>query len=769
MDPLHAALERYYGYSTFLPYQEEIIIDILQKRDVLAVLATGGGKSLCYQIPALVTGGLTVVISPLISLMKDQVDSLVTQGIPAATLNSSLSYGAMAKTFADLEEKRLRLLYVSPEKVAQPRFQATLRELNVTLFAIDEAHCISEWGHDFRPEYRQLRALREMFPEVPMIALTATAVPEVQQDIQKQLNLVNPAVYVGSFNRKNLQYIVTDKRDTYPQLLDYLRDNPSKSGIIYFSSKKRTDEIAQRLRGDGIRAQPYHADLPNVFRDKVQELFIRDEIDVVCATNAFGMGIDKPDVRFVIHYDMPRNLESYAQETGRAGRDGEESDCILFYSRGDRQRCLRFIERDSLSHPEPGYYPWAVRKLNDMIAFCETTQCRRQHLLRYFGETFTEVPCEACDVCLLPNDFIDGREIAAKIVTCISQLPGSFGITHIADVLTGSRSKGVLERGHQNLSVYGSGGEYSSEEWRSFIRQLIANGYLDQSSAQYPVVTLNERSRAILSGGESVQFGRPRESKARDRGRSDQSERPFDSSLFEDLRSVRKRLAGDLAVPPYVVFHDRTLKEIARQYPATLEELATIPGVGQAKLQQFGEIIISAVRDYQSRQHPDEEPDGAGMGQNPGAGGATAISGAERLEPATSGGVLPPTPVAPEQAPIPPAEIPDDALLEEAYALQGYILDLRAELRRAEDLHKKLLARARKSDILENEAYAITTQVSRRRRVVAERFYERYPEVFVKIANVTVSAAEAAIGAEALDEFVQYDESERIRVICKTV
>ncbi|MDN7013232.1 DNA helicase RecQ [Methanoculleus sp. FWC-SCC3] len=766
MESPHAVLERYYGYSTFLPYQEEIINNILEKRDVLAVIATGGGKSLCYQIPPLVTGGLAVVISPLISLMKDQVDSLVTQGIPAATLNSSLPYDAMARTLADLEAGRLRLLYVSPEKVVQTRFLTTLRELNVTLLAVDEAHCISEWGHDFRPDYRQLRILKEMFPSVPMIALTATAVPEVQRDIQKQLNLINPAVYVGSFNRKNLQYIVAGKKGAYPQLLDYLRDNPNRSGIIYFSSKKRTEEVAQKLQEDGIRAQPYHADLPGNFRSRVQELFIRDEIDVVCATNAFGMGIDKPDVRFVIHYDMPRNLEAYAQETGRAGRDGEESDCILFYSRGDRKRCLYSIEKDCLNHPEPGYYPRAVRKLDDMVAFCETTQCRRQHLLRSFGEIFTGVPCQACDVCMLPDEFIDGREIAAKIVDCISQLPGSFGITHVAGVLAGSRSKNVLARGHQNLSVYNSGSEYSGEEWRSFIRQLVANGYLDQSSDQYPVVTLNERSQAILSGDECVRFSRPGSSKTRNRGKTDRGERPFDSSLFEELRSVRKRLAEDLDIPPYMVFHDRALKEIARRYPETLEEFAAIPGVGDAKLQQFGEIIIFTVRGYRSRQHPDDE---SGASQTPDAGGSTVFPGNDPHEPAASGAVLPPTHSGvPDQAPAPPDDIPDDALLEEAYALQGYIRDLREELRQAEKLHKELLARARESGIQENETYAITTQVSRRRRVVTERFYERYPEVFVKIAKVTISAAEAAVGAEALDECIQYDESERVRVICKT-
>ncbi len=706
------------------------------------------------------------MISPLISLMKDQVDSLVTQGIPAATLNSSLSYDAMARTLADLEAGRLRLLYVSPEKVVQARFLDTLRELNVTLVAVDEAHCISEWGHDFRPEYRRLRILKEVFPEVPLIALTATAVPEVQRDIQKQLNLSNPAVYVGSFNRKNLQYVVTGKKDAYPQLLDYLRDNPNRSGIIYFSSKKRTEEVAQKLQEDGVRAQPYHADLPGSFRNRVQEEFIRDEIDVVCATNAFGMGIDKPDVRFVIHYDMPRNLESYAQETGRAGRDGEESDCILFYSPGDRQRCLYSIERDGLNHPEPEYYPRAVRKLSDMVAYCETTQCRRQHLLRYFGETLTEVPCRACDVCMLPDEFIDGREIAAKIINCISQLPGSFGITHIADVLTGSRSRNVLARDHQNLSVYNSGNGYSSEECRSFIRQLVANGYLDQSSDQYPVVTLNERSQAILSGDETVQLSRPNGSQVRNRGETGQNERPFDASLFEELRSVRKALAEDLDIPPYMVFHDRTLKEIARRYPGTLEEFATIPGVGHAKLQKFGDIITSAIRDYRSRQHPGDE---RGMGLSPGAGDATALSGNDHHDLTVSEGTLSPTHTGvPDQAPAPPEEIPDDALLEEAYALQGYIRDLRGELRQAEKLHKELLARARGSGIQENETYAVTTQVSRRRRVVAERFYERYPEVFVKIAKVTISAAEAAVGAEALDECIQYDESEKIKVICKT-
>ncbi|CCJ35584.1 ATP-dependent DNA helicase RecQ [Methanoculleus bourgensis MS2] len=738
MDPLYAALEHYYGYTSFLPFQEEIVRDILRKRDVLAVLATGGGKSLCYQLPALVTGGLTVVVSPLISLMKDQVDTLVTQGVPAATLNSTLPYDAMVKTLADLEAGRLRLLYVSPERVVQPRFLAALRESGVTLVAVDEAHCISEWGHQFRPEYRQLSVLKEQFPEVPMIALTATAIPEVRQDIIRQLSLADPAVYVGSSNRENLRYTVAGKKDAYPQLIDYLRSNPNRSGIVYFSSKKRTEEIAERLRNDGVRALPYHADLPDNYRHRVQEQFIRDEIDVVCATNAFGMGIDKPDVRFVIHYDMPKSLEAYAQETGRAGRDGEASDCILFYSPGDRRKNQVMLERDSLDRPD--LYPVAVQKLNDMAAFCETTRCRREYLLRYFGETFTGVPCGGCDICLQPDEFIDGREIAEKIVRCISGLPGPFGITHIADILAGSKSSRVLARGHQDLPSYNSGSEYSSNQWSSFIRQLIATGYLDQSSGKYPVVTLNVRSRAVLSGGESVRLARPEDSRARDRGNGP-DERPFDAELFEELRSVRKRLADDLSVPPYVVFHDRTLKEMARRYPQTLEEFAAIPGVGSAKLERFGEIFVAAIGNCRPPV--------------PDAGGAAARPGGE------PGGSLP---SAQPVAPADPDKIPDDLLLEEAYALQGYIRELREELRRAEDLHKALLARARETGIRENEAYALATEISRRRHIVTERFYERYPEVFVKIAKVTISAAEQAVGKEALEECVEYEESEKVSV-----
>lgn len=754
MDLLYAALEHYYGYSSFLPFQEEIVRDILQKRDVLAVLATGGGKSLCYQLPALVTGGLVVVVSPLISLMKDQVDALVTQGVPAATLNSTLPYDAMMKTLADLEAGRLRLLYVSPEKVVQPRFLATLRESGVTLVAVDEAHCISEWGHQFRPEYRQLSVLKERFPEVPMIALTATAIPEVRQDIVRQLSLADPAVYVGSSNRENLRYTVAGKKDAYPQLIDYLRSNPNRSGIVYFSSKKRTEEIAERLRNDGVRALPYHADLPDTYRHRVQEQFIRDEIDVVCATNAFGMGIDKPDVRFVIHYDMPRSLEAYAQETGRAGRDGEASDCILFYSPGDRRKNQIVLERDSLDRPD--LYPVAVRRLNDMIAFCETTRCRREHLLRYFGETFTGVPCGACDACLQPDEFIDGREIAETVVNCISGLPGAFGIRYIADVLTGSRSSRVLANGHQDLPVYGSGSKYSRDEWSSFIRQLIATGYLDQSSGKYPVVTLNVRSRAVLSGDESVRLARPEGSRARDR-ENGPDERPFDAALFEELRTVRKRLADDLSVPPYVVFHDRALKEMARRHPQTLDEFAAIPGVGDVKLERFGEIFVAAIGNCQGGR-----PALPGDGPVPDAGCATARPGGE------PGGALPSAqPAAPDHSPA-PGEIPDDALLEEAYALQGYIRELREELRRAEELHKLLLARARETGIRENEAYAITTEISRKRHIVTERFYERYPEVFVQIAKVTITAAEQAVGKEALGECVEYEESEKVSVRSKT-
>ncbi|MDN7024100.1 DNA helicase RecQ [Methanoculleus sp. FWC-SCC1] len=730
MDSLHAALEQYYGYSAFLPYQEEIVRDILRKRDVLAVLATGGGKSLCYQLPALVAGGLTVVVSPLISLMKDQVDTLAAQGVAAATLNSSLPYEAMVRTLRDLEAGRVRLLYVSPEKAVQPRFLETLRELRVTLFAIDEAHCISEWGHQFRPEYRRLRVLKEEFPKIPVIALTATAIPTVRQDIQRQLDLADPAVYVGSFDRQNLQYAVTGKKGGYARLLDYLKSNPGRSGIVYFSSRKRTEEVAAKLQEDGIRALPYHADLPAAFRGRVQDLFIRDEIDVVCATNAFGMGIDKPDVRFVIHYDMPRSLEAYAQESGRAGRDGEESDCILFYSPGDRQKNMKILETDAVTDPE--YHRIALQKLTAMVQYCETTRCRRQYLLDYFGEAFDGVPCNSCDACLLPNEFIDGREAAEKIVACIAGMPGSFGVRQIADVLAGSRSSRVTARGHQDLPAYNSGSEYSSEQWSTFIRELVANGCLDQSPGQYPVVTLNERSRRILAGDENVRLTRPKGQQAASPVLQDRDAGQPDTALFEDLRRLRKSLADEQGVPPYVVFPDRTLKEMAGRRPQTPEAFAALPGVGAAKLEKYAGTFLAAIRNA--------------------SGG----------EPLPDGACAPAAPGRPEID-----NVPDEALLEEAYALQEHIRKLREEIRSADTLRRALLERARSAGVSENEAYSVTASVSRSRQIVPERFYERYPEVFVRIAHVPVGAAEEAIGEEIPEECIRYTTSESVRVVRK--
>ncbi len=743
MDSLHLTLERYYGYSAFLPYQEEIVRDILRKRDVLAVLATGGGKSLCYQLPALVTGGLTVVVSPLISLMKDQVDTLAAQGIAAATLNSSLPYDTMVRTLADLEAGRIRLLYVSPEKAVQSRFLETLRELRITLFAVDEAHCISEWGHQFRPEYRRLRVLKDEFPETPMIALTATAIPAVRQDICRQLDLADPAVYVGSFDRKNLQYVVTGKKGAYARLLDYLKSKPGRSGIVYFSSRKRTEEVAEKLQKDGFRALPYHADLPGGFRDRVQDLFIRDELDVVCATNAFGMGIDKPDVRFVIHYDMPRSLEAYAQESGRAGRDGEESDCILFYSPGDRQKNVKILETDAATDPE--YHRIALQKLGAMVQYCETTRCRRQYLLDYFGEAFDDVPCNSCDACLLPGEFIDGREAAGKIVACIAGMPGSFGVRQIADVLAGSRSSRVTSRGHQDLAAYNSGSEYSSDQWSAFVRELVANGYLDQSQGQYPVVTLNERSRSLLSGSGSVRLTRPK-GQQQSPVPQDREVGQQDAALFEDLRRLRKRLADEQGVPPYVVFPDRTLKEMAGRRPQTREEFALLPGVGTAKLERYAEIFIAAIRGS-----PGEE-----SLQNGGRAEAPADP-CDAAAPAD----LPP-PAHPEIG-----DIPDAALLEEAYALQEYIRKLKDEIRSVEALQRALLERARTAGISESEVYSMTTEVTRSRRIIPERFYEQYPEIFVRVARIPLGAAEEAIGREMPEECIRYTTSESVRVVRK--
>ncbi|HSA38460.1 MAG TPA: RecQ family ATP-dependent DNA helicase [Methanoregula sp.] len=505
-----ALLKKYWGYSGFLPHQEEIIGSVLDGRDTLAVMATGGGKSLCYQIPAVQLGGLTLVISPLISLMKDQVDDLNGRGISAAAYNSSLDFRERARIEADIKNGNLRLLFISPEKCMQQNFLESLKGTGIRLIAIDEAHCISEWGHNFRPEYRQLAQIKKYFPHIPVIALTATAIPEVRRDIIQQLGLCNAREFIGSFNRKNLRYQVIMKKNPMVFLLHYLGQHRGDAGIIYCLSKKETVVIAAELRKRGFSALAYHAGLPKQVRESVQDAFIHDTVHIICATVAFGMGIDKPDVRFVIHYDLPKTVESYYQETGRAGRDGRYGECILLYSRNDAARIRSMLEHDEggVTHLRSG-----LAKLGQMTAYCENPGCRRKYLLGYFGEEYPEEDCGLCDSCDNPSDWVDGTEAARLIIRCVQQLPGSFGIELIGDVLRGSKNANVTQHGFTSLPAYGSGKRYSRAQYRTWVSELVRQGYLARVGDKYPVISLTGKSDELMKGRCRVRF--PTVNKAR--------------------------------------------------------------------------------------------------------------------------------------------------------------------------------------------------------------------------------------------------------------
>ena len=588
MGAKHTALEKYFGYTSFLPHQEEVVDAVLARRDVLAVMATGGGKSLCYQLPALVFGGLTVVVSPLIALMKDQVDGLRANGVPAATINSSLGYGERQIIERVILEGRIRVLYVSPERAVQPFFLSLIAKAGVRLIAIDEAHCISMWGHNFRPEYRRLRVLKERFPTVPIIALTATAIPAVQDDIAVQLALKNPARFVGSFNRKNLTYRVVPKARYFPRLVKYLSEHRDDAGIIYCFSQKATEDLAEKLQGKGFLALPYHAGLPDTVRAENQEAFSHGDAAIICATVAFGMGIDKPDVRFVIHTDLPKDIESYYQETGRAGRDGEAADCILFYSRGDYNTIRYIIEKECTDAVQKDV---AYRKAGAMLDYCETAGCRRKFLLTYFGEAYPEERCGGCDRCETPVKVFDGTEAASAVITCIGEVGERFGASYVADVLTGAKVARIRENGHDALPAYNTGVGYTRDQWLLFIQELVRKGFITSTGGRYPVLTLNERSRAVLAGDLPVPLTEP----GPEGVVAVEAGEDYDEALFLRLRRLRKIVADLERVPPFVVFHDRSLKEMAKCYPRTGVALLEIYGVSEGKLQRYGRRFLDAI------------------------------------------------------------------------------------------------------------------------------------------------------------------------------
>jgi ATP-dependent DNA helicase RecQ len=589
-------LKQYFGFSSFRPLQEEIIRDSLVGKDVFAVLPTGGGKSLCFQLPSLVRSGLTVVVSPLIALMKDQVDALQAAGVAATFLNSSLAAGESRSRLRGLHNGEFRLLYVAPERLMLTGFLEDLKKWNVALFAIDEAHCISEWGHDFRPEYRQLQTLRGIFPDVPVMSLTATATERVREDIVKQLHLREPRCYVASFNRPNLTYRVVAKSGAYEQIRAFIQKRPSDSGIIYVQARKTAEGMAARLTADGLRGLAYHAGLEPGERSRNQEAFLRDEARVVCATIAFGMGINKPNVRFVIHYDLPKNIEGYYQETGRAGRDGLPSECLLLFSPGDRVKQMRFIDEK----PDAKEREIARAQLEQMIHYAEIARCRREFLLGYFGEKCAEHDCGGCDNCLSPRATWDGTLAAQKFLSCVYRIrqKSGFGVglNHVVEVLTGADTEKIRKFGHESLSTYNIGNEHSRAEWSAIGRELMRLGLLFQNFEKFNIVELTDEGRAALKSRKQITLTKPIHAAVPEKYRV--GEITCDENLFQKLRVLRKQLADDRGVPSYIVFSDVALRQMARFYPASEAEFSCISGVGDKKLHEFGESFLAEIAKY---------------------------------------------------------------------------------------------------------------------------------------------------------------------------
>ncbi len=587
-------LRNVFGFREFRPRQQEIIESVIGGEDVFVLMPTGGGKSLCYQVPALHRPGTAVVVSPLIALMKDQVDALLANGVRAACYNSSLGAAEARRVLADLHGGELDLLYIAPERLMSEGFLERLREVPLALFAIDEAHCVSQWGHDFRPEYLQLGRLRSLFPGVPLIALTATADPQTRLDILERLDLRRAAVHVAGFDRPNIRYTVVDKHKPLNQLLDFLAARPDEAGIVYALSRKRTEEVAERLREQGIEAAPYHAGLADAERRRVQDAFSRDDLRVVVATVAFGMGIDKPNVRFVVHYDLPKNIESYYQETGRSGRDGLPAEALLLFGWGDVAVARGLIEKGG----NPEQRRIELHKLSAMTGFAEPLTCRRRALLGYFGETLGE-DCGNCDICLSPPERYDATEDARKALSCVFRVGQRFGLGHVVDVLRGADSERIRQLGHDRLSTYGIGREQSRETWAGLLRQLIHLGYLQQDVGNFSVLRLTEAARPLLRGEKSLTLARPRlKAVAKKAGKNRDLPGEADPALFQRLRLLRKELADAAGVPPFVIFGDATLVEMAARQPGSDEELLAVNGVGRVKLQRYGSLFLEAIRDH---------------------------------------------------------------------------------------------------------------------------------------------------------------------------
>lgn len=586
-------LKRVFGYRQFRPQQLDIICDLVEGRDNFVLMPTGGGKSLCYQVPAFLRPGTAIVVSPLIALMQDQVAALQANGVAAQMLNSSQDQETSEQVIRQLHNGELELLYVSPERLLMDGFLAQLQRIPIALFAIDEAHCVSQWGHQFRPEYSQIGSLRQRFTNVPFIALTATADQTTQADILQQLQFHDPKIHLGSFDRPNIRYNVMEKQQPFNQLLRFLKQQTGEAGIIYALSRKRVDDIANKLAAEGFSVGAYHAGLSAQTRHQVHHDFLHDQVDIVVATVAFGMGIDKPNVRFVVHYDVPKNIEGYYQETGRAGRDGLPSQALLLFGMQDVSTARQFVENVNNEDQRR----LETFKLNSMVSFAEAQTCRRNVLLNYFGESNTQ-PCGNCDVCLNPPELFDATEAAQKALSCVYRLNQGFGVKHVIDVLRGLDNERIRQFQHDQLSTYGIGKDLSAHQWNSIIRQLIHLGYLFQDLQHYSVLKLTELSGSLLKGQQPIQLAMPKKEAPTKRAKNDRANalNPADQQLFEDLRDLRKQLADQQNVPAYVVFGDISLLDMAQKRPQTEDEFLEVSGVGQTKLERYGEVFLTRIR-----------------------------------------------------------------------------------------------------------------------------------------------------------------------------
>ncbi|MEE8045720.1 MAG: DNA helicase RecQ, partial [Dehalococcoidia bacterium] len=603
-----SVLKTRFGFDRFLPLQEEIVSNVLAGKDSLVLMPTGAGKSLCYQLPAVIHDGYTMVVSPLIALMKDQVDALRANGVHAAFVNSTQSPQENEGVLTQAASGEIKILYVAPERLATTRFQYFLKAATPSLIAIDEAHCISEWGHDFRPDYRNLKVLRREFPSVPLIALTATATEDVRRDIVDQLHLEDAGSFVSSFNRPNLTYSVRPKQRAFDELMGVMSRHENESVIIYCFSRKETENLAADLSSNGFPAMPYHAGLESSLRRSTQEKFIKDEIPVIVATIAFGMGIDKPDVRLVVHYSLPKSVEGYYQETGRAGRDGLASECVLFYSFSDKIKQDFFINQIE----DENERLHASEKLSKMVDYGELRTCRRRFMLGYFGEEWepdddSVSGCGACDMCLAVREEFDATEIAQKILSAIIRTGERFGVKHVVDVLRGSRAKRIVELGHDQLSVYGIASDRPGDELKDIVGLLQSEGLAAVSTGEYRTVSVTAAGRAFLTNRDTLMLARIPETavsdqsvgtRSRSRASASDIDLDYNSELYDLLRDLRKSIAAEKGVPAYVIFGDGALREMAYYLPGDHDNFSAISGVGSTKLRRFADRFMSVIVEY---------------------------------------------------------------------------------------------------------------------------------------------------------------------------